>query len=300
MTLFQYYFLQFTAINIMLGWALYLPFRANQLYFGAIYSMCIGGYFAAYTSVNLGWPLWLILPVAVFVCVLFSLVPALKLADLGGFTMLIATMALLIIIQTVTRNLEVLGGLHGIFGLPVPSRPVMLIYTFILLLLTGFFVYRIDHSHIGRSMDAARLDKHAAGTLGINVKKLSVQLQLMSSAIGAVAGALYAFSLGGIFPDSFNMSLVLTGIAIVTLGGNYTMWGIIISAPVLWIITQILPDSLKQFSLIINSLVIIAILLLRPTGLIDRKTIQFFRLKARSVIRVIQLKLNADSAAEDV
>ena len=72
MTSLQFYFLEFSAIYILLAWAIYLPFRADQPYFGPFYSMCLGAYFAAYTSVNWGWPLWLVLIGAVALCVLFS------------------------------------------------------------------------------------------------------------------------------------------------------------------------------------------------------------------------------------
>ena len=48
MTLFQFYFFEFSAIYILIGWAFYLMFRINQPYFGSLYSMCIGAYFAAH------------------------------------------------------------------------------------------------------------------------------------------------------------------------------------------------------------------------------------------------------------
>ena len=47
MTQFQFHFLEFSAIYILIGWAVYIMFRINQPYFGSLYSMCIGAYFAA-------------------------------------------------------------------------------------------------------------------------------------------------------------------------------------------------------------------------------------------------------------
>jgi branched-chain amino acid transport system permease protein len=262
---------------MLLGWALYLPFRASQFYFGALYSMCLGGYLGAYASVNLGWPIGLVLPAAAIFCMLFSLIPALKLANLGGFPMLIATMALLIIVQTTTRNLEFLGGRFGIFGVPALSRPLLLAITYGVILLVGFVVYRLDHSHIGRSMDAVQLDRNVAGTMGIDVRKLSIQLQLISSGIGGIAGVLYAYTLGSIFPEAFGASLILVTFAIVIFGGIQTMWGIIIAAPILWGISRTLPESFKEFSIISYAVLLIVVLIARPTGIITRRSVQFIK-----------------------
>jgi branched-chain amino acid transport system permease protein len=286
LTLTQFYFLEFSAIYILLGWALYLPFRASQFYFGALYSMCLGGYFAAYVSVNLAWPIYLVIPSAAVICMLFSLIPALKLADLGGFPMLIATMALLIIVQTVTRNLNFLGGRFGIFGVPSLSRPLMLAVTYGLIVLIGFIVYRFDYSYLGRAMDAVQFDRNVAGTLGINVKKLSIQLQLISSMIGGIAGVLYTYTLGSVFPEAFGPSLILLTFAIVIFGGIQTMWGIIIAAPVLWGINRLLPESLKEFSIISYAVLLIAVLIIRPTGIITRKTVRTVTDKSKSLVRM--------------
>ena len=152
MSHFAFYFLEFSAIYILLAWAIYLPFRANQPYFGPFYSMVLGAYFAAWASIHWGWPFLLVLVGAMAFCILFSLIPAFKLASLGGFPMLIATMALFFIVQTAVRNMEILGGRFGLFGIPHISSGIMLIVTYAILLIAGLCVYRLDNSHIGRAL----------------------------------------------------------------------------------------------------------------------------------------------------
>ncbi len=271
MTQFQFFFLEFSAIYILLAWAIYLPFRANQPYFGPFYSMCLGAYFSTYTSITWGWPFWLTLIGAVAFCILFSLIPAFKLAKLGGFPMLIATMALFFIVQTAARNMQVLGGRHGLFGIPPLPPFILLGITYGFVLIVGFCVYRLDHSHIGRALDAILFDPHIAATLGIDTARVSIQLQLISSAIGALAGVLYANTFSGVFHEAFGFPLILYGMTILIFGGMYTMWGIIIAAPVLWGVTQILPEALKAFSIIIYGALLIIMLLIRPNGIIDRE-----------------------------
>ena len=239
--------------------------------------MALGAYFAAYTSTHWGWPIGLVLVGGVAFCVLFSLIPAFKLAGLGGFPMLISTMALFFIVQTAARNLDFLGGRHGLFGMPPLSAPELLCVTYGLLLFVGFVVYRLDHSYIGRALDAVHFDTKVAATLGVNTRSLSVQMQLIASAIGGVAGVMYAYTFSGVFPEAFGFSLILYGMTILTVGGMYTMWGSIIAAPVLWGISQFLPDSLKTFATIIYGGLLIVMLLARPSGVIDRKAMRSLR-----------------------
>jgi branched-chain amino acid transport system permease protein len=284
MTLFQYYFMEFSAIYIMIGWAVYLMFRINQPYFGSLYSMCIGAYFAAYASVHWGWPLWLILIGAVVVTVLFSLIPAFRLAKLGPFPMVIASMAILFIIQTAIKNIDALGESFGLFGIPLLPSSAILLITYGFLVLIGYCICHLDYSHIGRSMDAIHFDRDVASTLGINVGRLSVQLQIISSAIGGIAGVLYAFTMGGVFPDAFNLGFMMNAITIVVVGGMYTMWGIVISAPVLWSIGQFLPQNMTGLSVIVYGALLIVILLVRPSGIIERKMIHNFSKASRGII----------------
>ena len=88
--------------------------------------------------------------------------------------------------------------------------------------------------------------------------------------MGGLAGALYAYTFCSVFPDAFGFPLILYGMTILTFGGMYTMWGIIIAAPVLWGISQILPGKLQAFAVIIYGALLIVMLLLRPTGIVDR------------------------------
>jgi branched-chain amino acid transport system permease protein len=261
----------FSAIYIAVAWAVYIMFRVNQPYFGALYSMTIGGYIAAYTSSVLGWPIWLIIIVAMFFCALFALFLSLRLSSLSAFPMIIASLALVLIVQTATRNMGFLGGQYGLFGVEVLPKGVLLGVSYGILLIVGFFVYRLDHSYIGRAMDAVYSDTAIASSLGINVKALSMQLQVISSAIGGICGVLYVFVMGGAFPQAFGVTFFLYTMTIVIFGGMYTMWGIIIAAPFLWVIGQLFPEEMAGLSNISYGVLLIAMLLLRPVGIIDRK-----------------------------
>ena len=62
MPLEVYYFLSFTAINILLSWALYVPYRVAHLHFIVVANMAISGCLAAALVMVLHVPfLWALL-----------------------------------------------------------------------------------------------------------------------------------------------------------------------------------------------------------------------------------------------
>ena len=56
-----YYFLSITAVNVLMAWALYLPYRVAHLHFITVANMAISGYTAAWLVMSLhvpfGWAL---------------------------------------------------------------------------------------------------------------------------------------------------------------------------------------------------------------------------------------------------
>ena len=56
-----YYFLSITAVNILMSWALYVPYRMAHLHFLVIANMAISGYTAAFMVLSLQLPFWLAL-----------------------------------------------------------------------------------------------------------------------------------------------------------------------------------------------------------------------------------------------
>jgi branched-chain amino acid transport system permease protein len=249
MSLYITYYLQFVSVFILLTWALYIPFRAGLLYNGCVYCMAIGGYFAAFALKDLGWPFILVLLGAIVIGALLGFIPALGFARTVGITTAIGSIALIFIIQSVLSNLDFLGGVRGFHD--IPSIDNLLPITFLIVLIIGILIHRLDHSRLGRSVEIIRVDNERAATLGIDVKWISIFLLTISSVIGSIAGALYAIALGNIYPSSFDFSLLLYIWTMLFVGGRYTMWGALIAVPILWGLPQWLPSSIAQYSKII-------------------------------------------------
>jgi branched-chain amino acid transport system permease protein len=89
----------------------------------------------------------------------------------------------------------------------------------------------------------------------------------MGGAIGSVGGALFAISLGSLTIASFQILVSITALAVIILGGLGSIPGVVVGALVL----IGLPGLLTQFQdyrLLIYGAVLIAIMLLRPQGLV--------------------------------
>ena len=173
-----------------------------------------------------------------------------------GIVTAIASLALIFILQSVLRNLNFIGGALGILNIPrIGYLPIVI---WVCVFLIGLFVYRIDNSRIGRALEAIRTDPDLAKTLGMNLPLLSVFVMTVASVIGALAGVFYAFAVGTINPDMFGFTLLLNAMAMLFIGGRYTMWGIIISAPILWGLPLWVPPSVSPYmNLIIGALLVI-------------------------------------------
>jgi len=283
MSLSIYYFLQLCAIFIMLGWCLYLVYRIGQLNNAPIAIMAIGAYLSSYAVLHWGWPFLLALVFAVVCGAVFSLIPALGLGRAPSFAMVIATIALIFIMQTIFRNLPWFGGALGLFGIPKVKN--LLLVTYIFLVVIGILIYRFDHSRFGRAAEMIFIDRDIASTLGINIYMYSVILQVSTGAIGALAGVLYAFTIRTIIPSYFGFSFLLAITCFIFVGGYTTMWGVIFFTPILWGIPLILPQSMAVFRNLIYGFSLMVILLIRPEGVIDKNMLRFIRLKSGVVFK---------------
>ena len=268
MSLHTLFYIQFSLIYILLTWAVYLPFRSGQFYMGSVYSMAIGGYFAAYMVRDMGWPFGLALIAAVIVGAIVGYLPALGLAGTSGLATGMASTALIFIIQSIISNLQFLGGSIGFSNMPQVNY--LLPISCVAVLIVGIIIYRIEHSRIGRAMEAIREDSNLAASMGVNIRATNMFSITTSSAIGALAGVLFAFNLGAIFPDTFSFGLLLSTSTMMFIGGRYTMWGAVVMAPILYGLPQWLPDAVASYSNYILGALLIIILMLRPQGLITR------------------------------
>jgi branched-chain amino acid transport system permease protein len=183
-----------------------------------------------------------------------------------------------------------LGGVQGILGVPspVPARiafdvgsmhlaatgPQVVYYPILAFcILAAFFAYRLANSRIGRAWNAMREDEQVAEATGVNTVNYKLLAFALGATTGCLSGALYAVQLGSVFPGSFEILVSITVLAVIILGGMGSIPGVIVGAFVL----IGLPELLREFAeyrLLVYGGVLVAMMLLRPEGLIPSRTRQ--------------------------
>jgi branched-chain amino acid transport system permease protein len=174
--------------------------------------------------------------------------------------------------QTYVRSSAYLGRAAGFFHIPEISY--LLPLTCVVLVVVGFFIYRVDRSRVGRAIDTISVNPDLASSLGIDVPRVRLLCQTASGALGALAGVLYAFTIGAITPAAFGLSIVLSVFVFIFVGGSQTMWGAVVFAPILWGFAIFIPEEIGKYKDVIYGILLIAILIVRPEGALDKKAVR--------------------------
>jgi branched-chain amino acid transport system permease protein len=133
--------------------------------------------------------------------------------------------------------------------------------------------YRIERSWMGYYLVAIGEDEDAAEAIGVNTLQIKRNIYLISSFLTALAGTFYVQYIYFIDPQtafSFNISVEAALVSIV--GGIGTLWGPVIGTILLEATSALLQSwlgsSLGGIQLTVYSLILIAVILWRPSGLL--------------------------------
>ena len=276
MTNTLFYFIQNSIVFIIAGWAIYLVYRIGKLYYMPVSTMAAGAYFVAYAMKELHWPWFLAAIIVILAGGIMSFILSPGLVRASSFGVVVVTIGMLFIFRTVIRNIPVLGGEWGFLGIPKVNHIMPI--SIVLLIIIGVLINRLDNSRIGRAIGVTFNSEEAAKTLGINIFWLSVSLQVISGALGGLAGALYAGSMSTLNVAAFSFDILLLLLIFVFVGGYTTMWGVAIATPILYGIPVILPSAIADWRYIVYGFILIFILIFKPTGLIDKDLVRKIRI----------------------
>jgi len=131
----------------------------------------------------------------------------------------------------------------------------------------AYLSWRLAWSRTGRAWNAMREDEQVAEAMGVGTSRYKLLAFAIGSAMGAVGGALFAVKVGTVQPGSFEILVSITALAIVILGGLGSVPGVIVGALVLIGLPGLLSEF-EEYRLLIYGAVLVAIMILRPQGLI--------------------------------
>ena len=274
-----YYFLAITAINILMSWALYLPYRVAHLHFLTVANMAISGYLSGWLVQGLGVSFWAALPLGFAAGGLIGWVISLFIGEAPTFTVVIVGFTFIYITRTVVENTKAVGATMGMFGLPLVAgspalhRWTILALLYSLVLVVGFLIHRFEHSRLGRAASAVFVDKDLATSFGVDIAKLGRLLQVFSSTVAGGCGVIYGFLYRSFHLDFFTFHLVGLFMTIIFVGGYATMWGVVVAAPALYGLTLLFPPEVASWRIVIYGAILVAVLVLKPEGFITRRLV---------------------------
>jgi branched-chain amino acid transport system permease protein len=155
----------------------------------------------------------------------------------------------------------------------------------VLLLLVVYCCIRLRDSRLGRAWIAIREDETAAAAMGVPLMRTKTWSYAIGAFFGGVAGAYYASFKAGAFPADFFFNISVFLLCMVILGGIGSIWGVIVGGMILGYLnieglatigsklqeTDIVEFDPTKYQFGIYGLIIVIMMLFRPTGLIPER-----------------------------
>jgi len=138
----------------------------------------------------------------------------------------------------------------------------------------------IVFSPFGFALRATRDSPLRGEAIGINGKRIQWTAFVIAGTVAGVAGALFAYLKGSVFPDSLGISLSVDALVMVLLGGVETVSGAIVGAIVykalsIWLVSQ------TDLSKLVLGAFIVLIVVVFPKGIVG--TIETIKHRRRAV-----------------
>lgn len=270
----------------------------GQLSLGHGALMAIGAYTAALLlpDRDTSMPLTLVILAAVAVTLLVGTAVGLAAARLHGPYLAGATLALAVAVPGIALFFkESLGGEQGL-RVVMPDIPGWLLdavffvtgqdlsrsrftaYVGWLTLIVVFVLLaNLSAGRAGRRWRAVRDNEVAAELAGIDLGRSRVSAFMVSAAAAGAAGAILAFTVRLAAPSAFTLTLSLTLLAAIVLGGLGSLAGALIGAALLTFLPSVVTDlgsaaglsdiKAAELAPLVYGLVMVAVILVAPTGI---------------------------------
>jgi len=272
-------------LNILMAWSFYIMLATGQLSLGNAAFMAVGAYMSGVLSVNFRLPFVLAVVVAVLTGALFGALVGFPALRLRGIYLAMMTIGVEEAVQLFLTNFDYVGGSRGLRGMVGSSEAIVFLCVGLVLL----FLWRLENSRLGRSFEAVRDDEVAASAMGLDTTYIKVLSFSIGSAIASLAGALFAHYMFYIEPANFDIFRSLTPAFFVIFGGVETFWGPLLGA----IVLTLLPEyarGIASWRDTVYGLVILAMIIWRPQGLISKAAVRAFGDFARSSFLAARLR----------
>jgi branched-chain amino acid transport system permease protein len=272
------FILAFTYAVVTLG--LQVTVSSGQFSVAHAALMGVGGYAGGIATVR--WHIAFALSLAFGAAVggLLGGIMAVVLRRTSGMLLGTVTIALGQAISVIARNTRSVGGSQGYSGIPLRTT---LPWASGCALVALFVALGLRRSRIGLTMLANQRDETVAGSLGINPLAVRLWGFAVGGALAGLGGVLLAHNNGIIEPKDLSFAAEPLFFIFLMVGGMSTPWGAFFGAIGMWWFQEWLRFGNSGKFLFLNradrywilGLVLVAVVLLRPTGALVRRPLRW-------------------------
>ncbi|SDG82230.1 branched-chain amino acid ABC transporter permease [Microbacterium pygmaeum] len=162
---------------------------------------------------------------------------------------------------------EIIDGTTNLFGVAYPTYRLFIIGVAVVVI--GGLVVWLQRSRIGLHIRATSHDHQTAGILGVNTDRVSLVVVALSFALCGLAGTLVA-PLQSVSPG-MGASIIVTVLIVVVVGGIGSLGGAAIASYGLGIIQTMVSVWVPGLTVLIPFIVLVVVLLVRPTGIAGKR-----------------------------
>jgi len=268
------------AWNILGGYGGYVNF-GSAAFFG------LGAYAAIVSYQLFAAPLIVQVLVGGFFCALLGLATGYLTLRLRGVYFAIATLALLVVSETLIHNWDYVGGAAGAYILPSRTlsflgvlfvgqdgglfsnnKEFLFFLMCILTFLTIIICRTIENSKYGRGLAALRDNEEAAESMGVPTLKLKLIATMISAALMGINGGFFPYYMTFVEPTSaFSLDISINALAMPLIGGTASWLGPVLGAVVLGTLQQIATVTISsEINLLIVGLFLVLFVIFAPEG----------------------------------
>ena len=270
-------------LNIVVG-------MAGLLDLGYVAFYAVGAYTYALLNYHFHWGFWAVLPIGGLIAAFFGILLGFPVLRLKGDYLAIVTLGFGEIVRLILENWgEFSQGPSGISNISRPgffgiilSLDEAILYLYylmiILVLVTVFFVNRLQNSRLGRAWIALREDETACQAMGIDKTKIKLTAFALGAFWAGIIGVIFAAKTTFINPASFTFLESAIILSIVVLGGMGSIAGVVLGAFILILLPEYL-RFLAQYRMLAFGIILVLMMVFRPQGLIatNRRTYIFVK-----------------------
>ncbi|WP_323017951.1 branched-chain amino acid ABC transporter permease [Castellaniella sp.] len=250
--------------------------RAGMYDMGHAVFFGVGAYVSAILSLSFNWPILWTIPVAIVVSAALGAILSAPIVKLRGDYLLVVTIGFNAIFVLAMKNnlFGLTGGADGLFGVSGPtlfghmfgSQSDLFYMNWVVLAIVLWLMRNLDRSSLGRTFRYIKYDELAATTLGVNARNYKVAAFALSAGLAGLAGTLFAMQLSAVSPGSFQFTDSVVLFAIVLVGGQASVPGVLLGTAMMFVVPQIFTEF-AQYRYLVFGIAMILVMILRPQGI---------------------------------